>query len=480
LRESEYNLLKCQQYNKIRKNVLRYATGGVMMILKNILNYPWGLERRASMRLNKIRIGGFRNISDTVVELNNMVALVSLNSYGKSNLLQAIDFGVDFIKNPVERKKRMMSWIKGIPLTKSIASKDFEIEFEMQTAIDNVTYNVIYGYRFMWVRDDDTGARIVGEWLKVKLDDKNQKYNQYINRTEDNSFYKTSETGRCSNKISIEPNELIINKLKAYDGLFYSEVIRKINNLSIHVERHLDASSSYRPDPFIRTDMEVLEVDDSANIPRVIFHLKKQFPDKYELLISSFMQLFPQITDITVEGLTFVHSGKTQIPQDIPFKVTNQLYVINVTDKNLNQPINFESMSDGAKRVFLLLACILLADINGLSLIAIEEPENSIHPSLLQSYLRVISQFLGECKVIITSHSPFILQYLELSSIYIGLPNPDGVARFSKVRQSMQKALINEASNVDMSVGYYIFDLLSGSENDIVELSRFLENDFYE
>ncbi len=85
------------------------------MILKNILNYPWGLERRASMRLNKIRIGGFRNISDTVVELNNMVALVSLNSYGKSNLLQAIDFGVDFIKNPVERKKRMMSWIKGIP-----------------------------------------------------------------------------------------------------------------------------------------------------------------------------------------------------------------------------------------------------------------------------------------------------------------------------------------------------------------------------
>ncbi|HBN85038.1 MAG TPA: recombinase RecF, partial [Clostridiales bacterium] len=206
--------------------------------------------------------------------------------------------------------------------TKSIASKDFEIEFEMQTAIDNVTYNVIYGYRFMWVRDDDTGARIVGEWLKVKLDDKNQKYNQYINRTEDNSFYKTSETGRCSNKISIEPNELIINKLKAYDGLFYSEVIRKINNLSIHVERHLDASSSYRPDPFIRTDMEVLEVDDSANIPRVIFHLKKQFPDKYELLISSFMQLFPQITDITVEGLTFVHSGKTQIPQDIPFKVT--------------------------------------------------------------------------------------------------------------------------------------------------------------
>jgi len=450
------------------------------MFLSEMLNYPWSFERKKTMKLNKIKVGGFKNIGKTVIELNSMAALVSLNSYGKSNLLQAIHFGVDFIKSTEDGKRHMMSWIKGIPLTKSMASKDYEIEFEMQTTINKITYNVIYGYRFMWVRDDDAGSRIVGEWLKVKLNDKNQKYNQYINRNKENSVYKTSETGRCSNKIPIGSNELIINKLKAFDGLFYIEIIKRINNLSVYIERHLDASSSYIPDPFIRTDMEVLEIESSANIPRVIFHLKKRFPDKYELLINSFMQLFPQITDISVEELTVKYSEKAQIPQDLPIKVTNQLYVINVTDINLNQPINFESMSDGAKRVFLLLACILLADMNGLSLIAIEEPENSIHPSLLQSYLRVISQFLGECKVIITSHSPYILQYLEISNIYIGLPNSEGIAKFSKIRQSMQKTLINEASNVDVTVGDYIFDLLSGCEDDVEALGRFLENNFYE
>jgi predicted ATPase len=448
------------------------------MVLKDILNYPWDFEGKRVMNLSRVRVGGFRNIDSTDMKLNNMVALVSLNSYGKSNLLQAIDFGVDFIRNTEEGKKHMMSWVKGIPLTKSMASKNYEIEFEIQTSIDDVKYNIVYGYRFMWVRDDNTGSKIIGEWLKVKLDNKNQKYNQYINRTEDSSLYKTSETGRCSNKIAIEPNELIINKLKAYDGLFYSEIVKRINNLSVYVERHLDASISYDPTPFIRTDMESLEIDGGSNIPRVLFHLKKQFPDKYELLINSFMQLFPQITDITVEELIIKHREKTQIPQNVPIKVTNHLYVINVTDINLNQPINFESMSDGAKRVFLLLTCVLLADINKVSLIAIEEPENSIHPSLLQSYLRVISQFLGECKVIIASHSPYILQYLELSNIYIGLPTVNGVAKFSRIRQSMQKTLVNEASNVDASVGEYIFDFLSGSENDIVELDRFLENDY--
>ncbi|MDD2401947.1 MAG: ATP-binding protein [Clostridia bacterium] len=450
------------------------------MNLNDMLNNSRGFERKKTMKLNKIKVGGFKNTDDTIVELNNITTLVSLNSFGKSNLLQAIDFGVDFINSTDEEKRKMMSWIKGIPLTKSIASKDYKIEFEMQTTINEVTYNVIYGYQFAWRRDDNTGTRIVGEWLRIKLDDKNQKYNQYINRTAENSFYKTSETGRCSNKIAIAPNELIINKLKAFDGLFYKKIIKRINNLSIYIEKHFDTSSSYRLDPFIRTDMEALEIESSADVPRVIFCLKKQFPDKYQLLIDSFMQLFPQITDITVEELTIKHNGKNQIPQDLPIKVTNQLYVMNVTDMNLNQPINFESMSDGAKRVFLLLVCILLADINGLSLIAIEEPENSIHPSLLQSYLRVISQFLGKCKVIITSHSPYILQYLELSNIYIGLPNPKGVAKFSKIRQSMQKTLINEVCNVDMSVGDYIFDLLSGSEDAIVELGKFLENDFYE
>ncbi len=449
------------------------------MFLDNIINSPSIFERKIAMKLNKIKVGGFRNIDEAVVEFNNMAALVSLNSYGKSNLLKAIDFGVDFIHNTSEGKKFKMSWTKAIPLTKSIASKDYEIEFEMQTTIDKTTYNIIYGYKFMWVRDDDTGARIVGEWLKVKLDGKNQKYKQYIDRKEQYSFYKTSETGRCSNAIAIESNELIINKLKAFDDLFYIEIVKRINNLSVYIERHLDASSSYIPDPFIRTDIEALEIDSSANIPRVMFYLKKRFPDKYELLINSFMQLFPQITDITVEELAVKHIGKAQI-HNLPIRVTEQVYIMNVIDSNLNQPINFESMSDGAKRVFWLLACILLADINGLSLIAIEEPENSIHPSLLQSYLRVIAQFLGECKVIITSHSPYILQYLELPDIYVGLPNPKGIAKFSRVRKSMQKALIYEAASANMSTGDYIFELLSGSENDAVELARFLENDMYE
>ncbi|KJS48047.1 AAA family ATPase [Desulfosporosinus sp. BICA1-9] len=428
------------------------------------------------MKLCKISIDGFRNIKMSEIICSELVALVSLNSYGKSNLLQAIDFGVDFIRRNEDIKKNMMSWTKGIPLNKSMPSKDFRIEFEMKTSIDESTYLVLYGYQFKWVRDDETGARIVGEWLKVKLDEKNQKYKVLIKRDMNKAFYCSTETGRCNSKVKIEDNDLIINKLKAFDSLYYYDIIKRINGLRVYIERHLDASDSYSPNPLIRTNVDALEMEGN-NLPREIFNLKKLHPEKYELLMNAFMQLFPQITDIDVQEVSVKTKLENKIPDDLPFKLSKEVYILYVSDNNLNQPISFEDMSDGVKRVFLLLTNIIIADINNLSLIAVEEPENSIHPSLLQNYLRVVTQLLGETRIIITSHSPYIIQYLEPHNIYMGIPGKYGVAQFKRIRTAAQKALINDASNSEMSTGDYLFELLSGTEEDIKIIEQYLETE---
>lgn len=463
-----------------RNIILRKSKRGAIIMFMKHLTIITRDERVIPVDINKVTVGGFKNIKKVEIELGNILSLVSLNSYGKSNVLSAIDFGIDFIRYDEMVKKHMMSWTKGVPLNKQMASEDYFIQLEMSTVIEEKRYKAIYGYQFRWLRDDDTGARIVGEWLKIKLDEKNQKYNSYIIRTEDEAYYRTSESGRCSNKTNIESNELIINKLKAFDFLYYFEMIKRINNISMYIERHLDASSSYDPESFIRTDMEVLHMDNNVNIPRTIFHLKKQFPDKYELLINSFTLLFPQITDIIVEKLERKNIIEANLPNDIPLRIDNQLYFLYVIDSNINQPISFESISDGAKRVFLVLTSILLADINGYAIVAIEEPENSIHPSLLQKYLRVLSQFIVNCKVIVTSHSPYIIQYLEPHNVYVGIPHSNGIAKFSRIRQSAQKTIISDASSLGMSVGDYIFELLSGTDEDLSALEHYLEEPRYE
>ena len=45
-------------------------------------------------------------------------------------------------------------------------------------------------------------------------------------------------------------------------------------------------------------------------------------------------------------------------------------------------------MSDGAKRVFMILTKIIVSSVSNVSLIAIEEPENSVHPGLFKAYMQ--------------------------------------------------------------------------------------------
>ena len=137
-------------------------------------------------------------------------------------------------------------------------------------------------------------------------------------------------------------------------------------------------------------------------------------------------------------------------------------------------PVNFSMMSDGAKRVFMILTKIIVSSVSNISLIAIEEPENSVHPGLFQSYIQIISQLLDDCKVIITSHSPYIISYLDPSWIHVGVNKIAGVAEFFTFKKLGQKQLENDAAGFNMSMGDYLFSMLADNESNI---SDYLECD---
>lgn len=286
---------------------------------------------------------------------------------------------------------------------------------------------------------EDMEPRIVSEFLKVKLNEKGQKYTQLINRTLDTVLYKSSETGRCSSKIKVDSAELVANKLRAYDELYYAEIITKLNGMKIYMENNLDAKSFYQPDPIIRKGFEN-EMINADNLPRIIFNLKKQNPGKFELLKDVYFQLFSDIEDVIVKNFKINADESDQFPDDAPFVFTNSIYVLFVKDKNLANPVNFSMMSDGAKRVFMILTKIIVSSVSNISLIAIEEPENSVHPGLFQAYIQIISQLLDDCKVIITSHSPYIISYLNPSWIHVGMNRKPGVAEFFAFKNQVRSS----------------------------------------
>lgn len=431
-------------------------------------------EGCVDMKIQAVLIDGFKNLSNVKIPFDNITALVALNNFGKSNVLSGIDFGLDFIKASIEDKKDMMSNSNLIPINCSMVGRNYRYEMEVSTDINNEEYIIQYGYEFEWKDSEDKEPQIVSEFLKVKLDEKGQKFTQLINRTADLALYKSSETGRCSSKIRVENAELVANKLRAYDELYYAQIITKLNGMKIYMENNLDAKSFYQPDPIIRKGFEN-EMINADNLPRVIYNLKKQNPDKFELLKDVYSQLFPDIEDVIVKqfkinGLT----NNEELPENLPFVFSNNYHVLFVKEKNLVNPVNFSMMSDGVKRVFMILTKIIVSSVSNISLIAIEEPENSVHPGLFQSYIQIISQLLDDCKVIITSHSPYIISYLDPSWIHVGVNKTAGVAEFFTFKKLGKKQLENDAAGFNMSMGDYLFSMLADNESNI---SDYLECD---
>jgi predicted ATPase len=426
------------------------------------------------MKLLNVKIEGFRNIESDSIEFGNgITSLVSTNSYGKSNLMLAIDFAVDFIKADEEMKAAMMSWVNGIPFNRYVESHNFVADFLFSALINGVEYNINYGYEFVWIKNKG-GKQIVKEWLNVREDGKSQKFTRLINR-DGKALYKSAPTGRCSSVIHVSDSELVINRLLLEESLYYIELIKILHSVKVHLERHLDASLFYLKDPFVLKEQEELDLSNISSVPRTIFQLKNRYPDKYAILENAFEQLFPNITAIDVKEINIGEHHDIKISGDAPYTISNKVYSMFIQDRNLNQPIDFRSLSDGAKRVFLMLTCTIIADIEGITLIEIEEPENSIHPGLLQSYLTVVSQLAGQCRIIVASHSPYIIQYVSTEDIYIGKPNDRGIADFARIEGRKIKQLMKDASSESNSIGDYIFELLSGGEDEMEILMNYLE-----
>ena len=420
------------------------------------------------MKIQAVVIDGFKNLSNVKIRFDNITALVALNNFGKSNVLSAIDFGIAFIKANGENKRLMMANSNFIPMNTTMLGRNYKYEMEVSAEIDSVEYMVRYGFEFEWKDSIDKNPKIVWESLKVKLNEKGQKYTQLISRTVDNALYRRAETGRCSSKINVEPSELVVNKLMAFDDIYYYGIVKRLNNLKIYMENNLDARPFYQPDPIIRKGLEN-EMVNADNLPRVIYNLKTQYPDRFELLKDVYTQLFPDIEDVLVKQIPINGSNENNISDEVPFIFSKFIHVLYVKDRNLSNSINFASMSDGAKRVFMILTKIIVSNVSNVSLIAIEEPENSVHPGLFQAYIRIISQLLDDCKVIITSHSPYVVSYLDPAWIHVGIHKTPGVAEFFSFKKSGAKQLQNDAVRFDMGMGDYLFSILSDSDDSLVE-----------
>src|SRR5690606_12316427 len=143
-----------------------------------------------------------------------------------------------------------------------------------------------------------------------------------------------------------------------------------------------------------------------------------------------------------------------------------RLYDIRVKEVNNNQQTSIDLLSSGSQKIFYILALTIAAELNKTPLITFEELENSIHPGLLQRLLIIIDGLTDNTKVLLTSHSPYLIQYLDISKIKIGMPNSKGLATFEEIKKAKFSKVVKIAEEEGVSVGDVIFDKLIECSNN--------------
>lgn len=413
------------------------------------------------MKILNVSVGGFANVSKVKLSLDKFNALVALNNYGKSNVIKAVEFGIDFLNEDIEGKSKLMASRSVIPINKHIDNLPYSFEIELLTSFKNEECIVSYGYSFDWIKNDNKGKQIKGEFLKIKSAKSDSKYKTYIKRNTKEGNYLPSAAARCDKKIKVKKSELIINKLANFDDLFYHPVIEQITNLDvIYIDtlEHPDRLFRIINPKIIRTGYS-LDMPNASDVGYFIYSLKEMKSDLYELFEDSIKSLLRDIEDfepieIDLKKEVAFDSEKMKIPLNFPEK----LYDVRVKEINNNQQNSINSLSSGSQKIFYIIALTIAAELNNIPLISFEELENSIHPGLLQRLLIILDGLTEKTKIITSSHSPYLIQYLDTSKIKIGIPNNEGLAIFKEIKKSKFNKVIKIAEEEGVSVGDLIFD----------------------
>lgn len=443
------------------------------------------------MILKSLMVGGFKNLSSTKISFDhNTVAVISPNNYGKSNLLEALDFATDFIGASPKQRNNMMAWTNGIPLTPLLANTPFQFQMEFEDSSLGEYRFVRYGFSFSWYRDDKTGQRILDETLEMRPHE-SVRYSSYLKRT--TGQYRKGKTTNSFRNISLENTILAIDVLPSVEDLEYKDVVQTIRSFEYRVCDTLDVRTQFQFTPFRIADEDDKHIRfDDEDIPRALFQLKEMFPERYWQFEDAIHSLFPEFTEIDIRAHELSVS-KNQVTrfytrrsdgeetaqqvadEEIPFHLKDKVYRVTIKSEYLNQPVNLATMSTGTKRIFWLLTNIFVASCNNVSCIGVEELETSIHPKMLKNLLEIISETLEGTRIIVSSHSPYLVQYLKPDQLYAGASTHRGVAQFYRISATKVKKLLAAARSYDLTVGEYLFELMSGGEESLETLRNYLE-----
>jgi len=387
------------------------------------------------MKLKQIRIDGYKNLINCVVDLGDFNVLVGPNNSGKTNLLESLQILWPICFGDENLRKRALTGniTPRFTLDSSIChlhthkNKPLTIGITFETTINGILWVVSYEVCIQCDDSKNGKGTFLSESLTAKNPKKRGPAKEYIYRQ-----HKILKITGNKHKIADDNSSLLaISSLYPDSEGLPSELKSFINIINLIAKTRVFAISptTLRSDIDQEKIVEGIRIS-SFDVSLILDRIKEE--GKYFTLfkesLCDILDLEDIIFDVKIKELPSEKTAKKEKAKRI------RIFLI----KRKGDDYSFvEEYSDGTLLVVSILEALLFQEERG-SIFCLEELENCLHPAAMEKLLRFLQDHSDKWPILITTHSPYLLNGVRPEDVRVSVVDDTGATHFEKVKNTKQ------------------------------------------
>ena len=360
--------------------------------------------------ITRVQIKNFRNLADVDVHLGPLTVLVGRNGAGKSTFLDALRFVRDVLQGGLNKTINQNGGIQSIRCRSSkMDAKDIEITLEEEGVDFNARYSFTIG------TEQEENQQIKNEVLRVETPFSNLNKSSF--ETNAGKWVRTPAdfptTQKQMSGSLIPPDTLMLPTL----ANFFPVINAVFGNIT--------ATNYYSVLPNVlripqRQSSVSLLFEDGQNLATTLQSILRdgEFQPDLVAVLARVVEGVQDIRVLELGGYLVIELKKTQRHHSLWFPLAQE--------------------SDGTLRVLALLAALYQKAPN--HLIAIEEPELSIHPGVLAVLGEVIEEASTRSQVIISTQSPDLISRFNVDQLRV-VEMVDGNTHIGPIEEGQRESI---------------------------------------
>lgn len=328
------------------------------------------------LNIRRLVLRRFRSIRADTIDLSNPLFLVGKNGCGKSNVIDAFAFLGECMNVPLHTVFANRGGINAVRYRSGSRSRpgDFamRVDFSFSNGIPMAGW-----YAFNIRALPDYTFSVVREKCSISAGSQKHWFNRQA------AHFETNVAGLSP---ALEDAALALPIIGGSQE--FAPVVRGLGRMRVFSIQPAKVQELQEPDAGANLK------SDGSNLASVLQLLSREDKKKLERLCKILGTIVPDTTNVR----TVKHGKRLSLEFTQEWKSDGQA-----------KSVKFEafSMSDGTLRALGILSALFQKSIP--TLIAIEEPESTIHPEALGSILDVIRSFAKNTQIVVTTHSPELL-----------------------------------------------------------------------